>query len=84
MGRAIWNRDGTLSRQYKTPCKQCGATQACDECWEHECNWSPFGVWHCLLCRMPQASFDGGMAPHRCEFCGWDEATETTRITFGR
>ena len=81
MSDLTFNLDGTLSRKSKTPCKRCGATEICDDCWEHVCDWSPFGVWYCLLCRMPQAVFDGGAGPVRCEFCGWDEATETTTVT---
>jgi hypothetical protein len=43
------------TRARKTAGKQCGAMEDCDERWEHVFDWSPFGVWHCLLCRMPQA-----------------------------
>ena len=56
--------------------------EECDDCWEHVSDWSPFAIWHCLLCRMPQARFDGCLAPVRCEFCGWDEATECGHIEF--
>jgi hypothetical protein len=80
---AIFNRDGTLSHERKTPCKQCGAMRECDECWEHTRDWSPFGIWTCFLCQMPQAIFceeGAGVDPVRCEFCGWDEATECEMV----
>lgn len=73
----IFNLDGTVSRKRRDTCKQCGLTEHCDNCWEHVSDLSPFRIWHCLLCRMPKAIFDGGLGPNRCEFCGWDEATET-------
>jgi hypothetical protein len=82
MSNAIFNRDGTLSRRHKTPCRQCGPMEACDECWDHERDWSPFYIWHCLLCRMPQAGYDDAGNPHRCNFCGWDEATEWRSMVF--
>ena len=76
MINAVFNIDGTLSRKRKTLCKACGAMEECDICWEHVSDWSPFYIWHCLLCRMPQSGFNNQCEPHRCEFCGWDEATE--------
>lgn len=79
----IFDRDGNQTRDRKRACSQCGSMTECDECWEHVCDWSPFGVWHCLLCRMPQFFIDGGLAPIRCEYCGWDEATECETIRHG-
>jgi hypothetical protein len=81
----IFNRDGTLSRERKMACKQCGSTHVCDDCWEHVSDWSPFGIWTCLLCRMSQAIYDAdgaGVHPVRCEACGWDEAVECGHIEF--
>jgi hypothetical protein len=77
-----FNLDGTIPRERSKPCPHCGAMTHCDVCWEHVETWSPFGVWHCLLCRMPQAIYcaeGAGCDPVRCDFCGWDEATETTK-----
>jgi len=76
-----FDSNGKLRRDRKTPCKQCGQMRECDLCWEHVQDWSPFGIWHCLLCHMPQAIYDArgaGIGPVRCDFCGWDETTETT------
>ena len=41
-----------------------------------DCGVTAWGVWHCLLCGMPQVVYKphGGFVSHRCEFCGWDEA----------
>jgi hypothetical protein len=81
MKSAIFNRDGTLSRKRNTPCKQCGAYEDCDICWEHASDWSPFGVKHCFVCLMPQAVYDprgSGWHLLRCDFCGADEAEFTT------
>jgi hypothetical protein len=75
-----FNLDGTISRKLRKPCQRCGAVEICGDCWGEYCDWSPFGIWHCLLCRMPTAVFDGGIAPVRCGFCGWDEATECTTV----
>lgn len=75
-----FNLDGTRNRKLNTPCKHCGALSECDDCWEHTRDWSPFGVWLCLVCAMPQAYFDGGVMPMTCQFCGWDEAESTTTI----
>ena len=74
----MFNLDGTMSRKRETPCKQCGAVEHCDICWEHVSDWSPFMIWNCLLCQMPQFVYDetGGCVPVRCGYCGWDEATE--------
>ena len=84
--RGSFNLDGTLKRRRKTQCQQCRQTDYCDICWEHVEDWSPFGIWHCLLCRMPMATFDctgeEAMRPRRCEFCGWDEATETRCMVY--
>lgn len=68
----IWDRNGLPTRARRAPCKHCGAMADCDNCWEHVQDWSPFGIWHCLLCRMPKATFNGG-DKSRCDFCGWDE-----------
>lgn len=68
---------GMQMRERKTPCKQCGSLEHCDACWEHVSDWSPFGIWHCLLCQMPMFVFNDEHAPKRCDFCGWDERTET-------
>jgi hypothetical protein len=79
--RGSFHSNGKLKRERKTACKHCGAMRECDLCWEHVSDWSPFGVWHCLLCRMPQAIYHphgAGMGPTRCDFCGWDEKTECT------
>jgi hypothetical protein len=76
---AMFNPDGTLSRKRKTACKHCGAMDECDACWEHVRDWSPFYVWHCPLCHMPQSGFMTQLESHRCEFCGWDEATECVK-----
>jgi hypothetical protein len=73
----IFDLTGRLKRERKKPCNHCGAMTHCDDCWEHVSDWSPFGVWHCLLCHMPQAFIDGGIGKKRCDFCGWDERTET-------
>ena len=81
MMHGSFHRDGTLKRERKTPCRQCGEMSECDICWEHVSSWSPFGIWHCLLCHMPQAIYDNrgaGIGPVRCDFCVWDEKTETT------
>jgi hypothetical protein len=69
----IFNRDGTISRKRKYPCGKCGAITECDECWEHVSDYSPFYVWHCFLCRMPQAGFKTQHRPHTCDFCGFTE-----------
>jgi hypothetical protein len=69
----VINRDGTLSRRLKTPCRQCGAMDSCDICWEHECDWSPFYIWHCFACRMPKAGYMTQCQAHTCEYCGWSE-----------
>ncbi len=78
--RGSFNIDGTLKRDRKAPCGQCGATRFCDECWENVSDWSPFSIWHCLLCR--SAQFVYGTDPARCEACGWDEATECGHTEF--
>jgi hypothetical protein len=76
--RGPFNLDGTLKRNRQTPCSQCGELRHCDECWWHCNDWSPFGIWHCLLCRMPMFFYDHhSHGPFRCDFCGWDEKTET-------
>jgi hypothetical protein len=77
MSHYILNLDGTLSRKRKSACTQCGALESCDICWEHTHDWSPFYVWHCLLCRMPQSGFETQCEPHTCLFCGWSEAEST-------
>lgn len=81
-----FNLDGTMKRERSTPCKQCGEMKHCDDCWEHVRDESPFGVWHCLLCHMPMVTYDHTwadvMRPHRCDFCGWDEATECEAMIF--
>jgi hypothetical protein len=58
----------------KRVCPMCDEDSPCEE----ECRDAHRDWWHCLLCRMPQAVFDprGGASPVRCDFCGWDEATE--------
>ena len=47
MSGVIFNPDGTISRQRKQRCKDCGAMWECDICWEHVRDWSPFGtaIW---------------------------------------
>lgn len=77
--RGSFNLDGTLKRERKTACRQCGAMSHCDECWDHVGDWSPFVILHCFFCRMPQATFDGGAGALRCDFCGADEAEFTTK-----
>jgi hypothetical protein len=79
----MFNLDGTLSRKRKKPCVTCGAVEVCDDCWEHERDWSPFVIMHCFICRMPQARFDGGLSAMRCDFCGADEAEFTTKTHHG-
>jgi hypothetical protein len=79
MSGVIFNPDGTISRQRKQRCKDCGAMWECDICWEHVRDWSPFVVLHCFICRMPQARFDGGGSAMLCEWCGADEAEFSTK-----
>ena len=81
-----FDKDGNFKRERGTPCKQCGAMRHCDACWEHVHDYSRFHVWHCLLCRMPMASYGhpGEAHLHRCYFCGWDEATETKSMKFDK
>lgn len=79
MTRGPFNLDGTVKRERSKPCGHCGQVQYCDECWEHCSDWSPFVILHCFFCRMPQARFDGGSSPMRCEFCGADEAEFSTK-----
>jgi hypothetical protein len=71
----IFDLKGNQTRARKTACAQCGAMAECDECWEHVSDWSPFGIWHSLLCCMPKVFCDGNERPMRCDFCGWNEAT---------
>ena len=76
----IFNRDGTFRVNKKTM-NHCGALEVCDDCWEHCSDWSPFGIWHCLVCRMPQAIYSAegaGIDPVRCQFCGFDESIDCT------
>lgn len=65
-------------------CPHCDEANSCsEECKDANRDWSPFGVWHCLLCQMPQSIYDPkgfGMDPIRCDYCGWDEATEPTIV----
>ena len=75
---AIFNLDGTISRRRRKACPSCGAMEECDACWEHVCDWSPFVVLHCFVCQMPHATFDGGLSPLHCEFCGAHEEEFTT------
>lgn len=80
--RGSFNSDGMLKRERKKKCAQCGSKVHCDVCWEHVESWSPFGIWHCLVCRMPQFMYDARGASWkvmRCDFCGWDEAVSTTK-----
>ena len=83
MSGVIFNLDGTISRQRRQACKQCGAMEECDACWEHVGDWSPFGIMHCFICQMPHAVFDGGLAPLVCTFCGADEAEFTVTVQHG-
>jgi len=72
----IFNLDGTISRRRKHPCKQCGAMEECDICWDHVRDFSPFGVWHCLLCRMPKVVYGDEIRMPICDFCGWGKEGE--------
>jgi hypothetical protein len=75
---------GEPARQRDASCKTCGSLRWCDECWDHVRGYSPFVIWHCLLCRMPTFFYEHTdadvMAPKRCDYCGWDEATECILI----
>jgi len=74
-----FNIDGSRRRELDRPCKRCGATFECDDCWEHTSDWSPFIIFSCFVCRMPIVSVDGGYAPLRCDFCGAGEKDEPLR-----
>jgi len=74
-----FNIDGSNRRERDKPCRQCGAMYSCDVCWEHECDWSPFIIFPCFICQMPNTVFDGGRSAMRCEFCGADEAEFSTK-----
>jgi len=74
-----FNLDGSRRRERDRPCQHCGATIECDECWEHTSDWSPFIIFPCFICQMPNVVVDGGYAPMRCEFCGADEAEFTSK-----
>ncbi len=75
----IFNRDGTISRKRKHACKRCGAMEECDECWEHVSDYSPFAIFHCLLCRMPKATYKEWKPV--CDFCGWGGPDDLKTVT---
>ena len=75
----IFDLDGNQTRKRRKPCRQCGAMEECDDCWEHVFDWSPFGIWTCPLCETPVVYCDGYEAPLRCDYCGWDDKLDTIR-----
>lgn len=79
MMRGPYNIDGTRRRELDRPCKHCGATRECDECWEHTSDWTQIAIFPCFICQMPMVVVDGGNGAMRCDFCGADEAEFSTK-----
>jgi hypothetical protein len=75
---------GLPARQRTTACQHCGAMEHCEDCWDAVCDYTPFMIWHCLLCRMATFFYEhaGELTAKRCDYCGWDEATECSLMTY--